>query len=207
MQRICYFPLLLLLLSACQPQLETVESCDEIGFCHRFQTDPKTGLQQGLSELFNPAGQVVEIANYIDGQLDGRLLRFNDRGDTLTVETYVNGQFEGPFRLFNEEEGYLRQVGQYINGAMNGQWKAYHANGQIAESVTFVDNQEEGPFKEWHPNGQRKAIGTYLEGDNEHGELWLYAENGELERLMDCNRGHCSSVWKIGDPGPVPQKD
>ena len=208
MQRLSYFPILLLLLLACgATELETVESCDEIGFCQRYQTDPETGQKQGRFELTNPAGQLVEISNYVDDQLDGELIRFNDQGDTLTVETYENGQFEGPFRLYNEEEGYLRQVGQYIDGAMNGKWEAYHPNGQIAERVTFVNNQEDGPFEEWHPNGQRKASGTYLEGDNEHGELWLYAENGELERLMDCNRGYCSTVWKTGDPGPIPQKD
>ena len=46
-----------------------------------------------------------------------------------------------------------------------------------------------------YKNGKTKATGTYLEGDNEHGELKLFDENGELTKKMNCNRGACRTTW------------
>ncbi|MEM6395479.1 MAG: toxin-antitoxin system YwqK family antitoxin [Bacteroidota bacterium] len=203
------FPALitLIILSSCGSNLSQVEDCDEQGYCERYFVDSETGLRQGKYEVIGPNGKVQEVANYTDGQLDGIRAVFASTGDTVQVETYENGQFSGPFRLYETEEGYLRQSGQYVNGVMSGSWYVYHPNGQVSEEVTFADNQEQGPFKEWYASGQLKAEGFYLDGDNEHGELWIYAENGDLERLMDCSHGVCSSLWRQGDPGPVPQKD
>ena len=41
-----------------------------------------------------------------------------------------------------------------------------------------------------------KAEGTYIDGDNEQGELKLYDEQGELEKIMQCERGICHTTWK-----------
>ena len=40
-----------------------------------------------------------------------------------------------------------------------------------------------------------KAAGNYLAGDNEHGELKLFDENGELIKKMNCNNGLCQTSW------------
>lgn len=195
------------LLWSCGSGLDQVEDCDDQGYCERFQINTETGLREGKYEMLDPDGKIQEVAFYQGGELDGIRAVFDTKGDTIQVETYEQGQFSGPFRLYNTEEDYLRQSGQYIDGAMSGTWYVYHANGQVAEEVVFADNLEQGPFKEWYASGQLKAEGFYLDGDNEHGQLWLYAENGDLERLMDCTHGVCNSRWRQGDPGPAPQKD
>ncbi|MEM6877325.1 MAG: hypothetical protein AAF544_02105 [Bacteroidota bacterium] len=207
LSRLIFLLALITSIWSCDSSPNHVEDCDDQGYCERFQIDKETGLREGKYELVDPEGKVQEVAFYEGGELNGIRAVFDGNGDTIQVETYENGQFSGPFRLYNTEEDYLRQSGQYIDGAMAGTWYVYHANGQLAEEVSFEDNLEQGPFKEWHPNGQLKAEGFYLDGDNEHGELWLYAENGDLERLMDCTNGVCHSRWRQGDPGPAPQKD
>ena len=79
---------------------------------------------------------------------------------------------------------------------MTGKWKKYYESGALFEEVTFSDNKENGPFIEYYENGNLKAEGEYLEGDNEHGLLSLYNEKGELERKMECQKGICKTIWK-----------
>ena len=79
---------------------------------------------------------------------------------------------------------------------MQGIWKKYYESGKLMESVTMRDNEENGPFVEYWENGNLKAEGAYLDGDNEDGELKLYDEHGELEKTMQCERGMCYTTWK-----------
>ena len=65
------------------------------------------------------------------------------------------------------------------------------------EQVTFVNNTENGPFQEFYPSGQVKVEGEYLNGDNEHGVLKFYNEDGVLTKTMDCNQGMCKTTWKL----------
>lgn len=67
------------------------------------------------------------------------------------------------------------------------------------EEVMFADNEENGPFTEYHKNGSLKAEGNYLNGDNEHGLLKLYNEEGELVRKMQCDSGICQTTWVSPD--------
>ena len=59
----------------------------------------------------------------------------------------------------------------------------------------MVQNEENGPFKEYHLNGNLKAVGNYLNGPNEDGNLKVYDENGDLEREMECTAGICHSIF------------
>jgi antitoxin component YwqK of YwqJK toxin-antitoxin module len=87
----------------------------------------------------------------------------------------------------------------YKDGAMEGPWKRYYPSGQLMETVQFSNNEENGPFVEYYENGNLKAEGQYYHGDNEHGLLKLYAENGELIRKMECDSGRCRTIWKHKD--------
>jgi len=74
-------------------------------------------------------------------------------------------------------------------------WKRYYDSGELMEIVNFVENEENGPFVEYYKNGNKKATGNYLDGDNEHGELELFDEQGELIKKMNCNKGICRTSW------------
>ena len=119
---------------------------------------------------------------------------YHANGDTLLVETYANGAFEGAYRQYYEN-GILQLQGQFVNNMATGEWRQYYDSGELMEIVTFAENAENGPFSEYFPNGNLKAEGAYLNGDNEHGELKLYNEQGVLVRKMDCDEGVCRTVW------------
>ncbi len=181
------------------PGTTLAESVDDYGYTARYQQMPD-GTRHGRYKLFNSQGQLYELAEYRHGMLHGARVLFQESGDTLSVEHYVNDAFEGPFRAFYPS-GQLELAGSYTDNRMEGVWRRYYENGRLMEEVTFFDNKENGPFVEYHPNGKRKAEGTYLDGDNEHGTLLLYDENGKLERRMECDRGICRTQWQASEGG------
>ncbi len=189
------FILALVLSQACRREapLEPVETQDEYGYTEKYFRRQSDYAKEGWLRKFNPQNRKVEEAHYRNDTLDGLRILYYDNGDTMTVETYRNGSFEGPFRAYHENRQ-LKTEGVYKANAMTGIWKSYYPNGVLRESVTFRDNAENGPFIEYHPNGKLKAQGAYLDGDNEHGELKIYDENGALQRTMMCNMGVCRTI-------------
>jgi antitoxin component YwqK of YwqJK toxin-antitoxin module len=194
---------LLTLLYACGDGLEKKETTDALGFKTVSQFDPETGQQQGITRQYDPQGNLVAEEHYLNNELHGTRLLYAPDGTVLVEENYQNGAFAGPYSLF-DEEGQLSLRGEYIDGKMAGAWTAYYPDGTVKEVVTFADNNENGPFREWYENGQPKASGSYLDGDKEHGTLHLYTEEGELRRVMECNRGMCKTTWEPGNPGDPP---
>ncbi len=187
--------LVIFLLIGCKPTIETIEVEDEAGnVVEKYERRIADNMRHGLYQMFDENGKVVELSIYQNDSLHGKRTMFFENGQPQYVENYVNGKFDDDYSSFYEN-GQLKLNGKYTNGAMNGEWKGYHENGQLKEVVQFVENQENGSFVEYHPNGKLAAEGTYLNGDNEHGELKLYDENGVLNKKMNCDKGVCRTAW------------
>ncbi len=192
-KNICW--LFLISLTACSPKTKIIEVQNEAGvIIERYVQNTTTNQKEGKSELFDDNGELLETAFYKNGQLDGKRTLYHINGEIQAIEPYENGVFKGDFQTFYENKQ-LELTGKYVNGTMNGEWKRYYDSGELMEVVTFVNNEENGPFVEYYRNGKMKATGTYLEGDNEHGELQLFDEYGELTKKMNCNRGACRTTW------------
>ncbi len=187
--------LAIFLLIGCKPTIETIEVEDEAGnVVEKYERRIDNNMRHGLYQMFDENGKIVELSLYQNDTLHGKRTMFYENGQPQYVENYINGKFDDDYSAFYEN-GQLKLNGKYTNGAMNGEWKGYHENGQLKEIVQFVENEENGPFVEYHPNGKLAAEGTYLNGDNEHGELKLYDENGILNKKMNCEKGVCRTAW------------
>ena len=196
LQRFSLFILSLSFFAACSSSaLEEVEQTTAYGYIEKFSRNKDDFAKQGRYERLTEKGQLVEEAFFTNDTLNGIRILYSEKGDTQVVESYKMGVFDGPFRSFNED-GSLSQVGNYVNNEMKGSWEKYYANGQLMEVVQFENNNENGPFIEYYENGNLKAEGAYLGGDNEHGELKLYDESGQLIRKMNCENGICRTFWK-----------
>lgn len=193
-----------LFLYACGDGLETKEETDALGFRLEYKVDPETGLKQGPQRQFDPQGRLTIEENYLDGMLEGKRSIYTPAGRVIVEENYKAGEFDGDYIAY-DSTGVISGKGQYIDGAMNRAWYRFYPNGKVKEVVTFVDNSESGPFREWYENGEPKASGEYINGDNEHGILHLYAETGGLERVMNCDEGVCRTVWTPDSTGVAPQ--
>ena len=182
----------ILLLTGCS-QHETVEE-EAFGLLERYQVHRKTGLKDGDFRKFQLDGTLIEHARYRDGKLHGERIIYYPSGSQEIVEQYVDGVLDGTFRSYYDGD-LLEMEGPYVAGVMVGEWRRYYKNGQLMEVVTFADNEENGPFVEYHENGNLKAEGQYYNGDNEHGLLKLYDEQGVLARRMECDSGICHTIW------------
>jgi len=190
------FFLLLFFCIACGPNLKTIEVHNDAGqITESYTQDPDTELKEGKSYLYYEDGSVQTESDYKQGKLDGERKLFDANGQIEVIERYKAGQFEGVFHSYYNN-GQLKLEGVYSNNEMGGSWKRYYESGALMEEVTFKHNEENGPFLEYYENGNLKAKGAYLEGDNEHGELKLFDEQGELVKTMECQVGRCVTTWK-----------
>ena len=196
--------ILLLFLGACKDQpgstaasgnLESVEAKDAYGYLEKFTRDRETFAREGGYQRLDSLGRLLEEANFRRDTLDGLRILYYESGDTQVVEHYEMGNFVGAYRAFYPN-GQLEIEGNYEFNSMEGPWRRYYESGALMEIVTFADNEENGAFYEYYENGNSKAEGTYLNGDNEHGLLKLFDEEGELIKTMNCEKGICRTVWK-----------
>ncbi len=196
--------LLTLLQTACQPNMETVENRDANGRLERFQRRKKDFAKEGLYQRFHEDGHLIEEAHYVNDSLDGERKFFYPNGAVESIEHYRRGIIHGPYQKFYES-GQLEIEQAYVDGVLQGLSTAWYKNGVVKEKVTLRDNEENGPFTEWFENGRLKAEGNYVDGDNEDGTLKLYDTLGQLERILECQRGVCHTTWV--KEGAAPQQD
>lgn len=184
----------LLILSACQDQLEPVENTnEEQEFTESYQVVKGSNTKQGPYVKKTLDGKLLEESNYQQGLLEGQQ-KLYDKDVLYSISNYVEGKLEGLYQTFYKE-GQINVEGEYVQDVMSGKWKRYYPSGDLMEVVHFENNEENGPFVEFYPNGNIKAEGSYLNGDNEHGELFLYDINGILIKKMNCVEGRCSTTW------------
>ncbi|HLF65803.1 MAG TPA: toxin-antitoxin system YwqK family antitoxin [Saprospiraceae bacterium] len=173
-------------------RVKTVEDRDG-NMIDRYTVD-KEGRRHGEFRRYFGKDTLAEVSTYVHGLLHGPRTIYNQQGTPEIVENYVKDTLDGPYKVYYEN-GDVKIEGEYVDGTMLGIWKRYYPGGRILEEVTYSDNVENGPFTEYHENGKLRAKGQYLEGDFEHDTLYLFDENGVLERKMLCDRGVCKTLW------------
>lgn len=179
---------------ACQSDIETIEAKNEYGQLERFERRKTDFAKAGLYQRFHQDGHLVEEAHFVNDTLHGERKFFFPNGKVERIEHHQHGVMHGKYEQFYES-GQLQLAQEFVNGVLEGISTAWFPNGQKKETVTLRNNEENGPFKEWYANGRQKAEGNYLEGDNEHGTLKLYDTLGQLERVLECQRGACQTTW------------
>lgn len=196
MRIFCSFLLTLLLFSACQSKYEVVEILDDNGrLSERFEMRRADSVKNGVYERFFSNGTVSERMTYIDGVLQGEHTYFYDNGQVDEIQIHKDGKLNGMYKKYYKN-GQLKLELPYVEDVISGEGKGYYENGQVKEVVSFQANQENGAFTEYHENGNLKAIGSYIDGDYEQDTLKLFDTSGALERIMFCNSGRCSTLWK-----------
>lgn len=185
-----------LLLSSCARE-KYVEVKDSSGkLTERYQID-KDSVKNGIYESYNYEGNILEKSMYKDGIQEGLRTIYHSNGKVEKEELYKHGLLNGLYKVYYDT-GELMIESQYTNNEMQGQLKKYYPSGQLMEVVTFVDDLENGKFEEYWENGNKKWEGSYLNGDNEYGELLKYNEEGTLIRKLNCDSlAVCRTFWLL----------
>ena len=84
-------------------------------------------------------------------------------------------------------------MGYYRQDKMIGDWNYYFQNQQLKEIVRFKDNEENGHFVEYYKNGKVKVRGNYYRGDQRHGLIEFFNQEGKLTKVMNCLFGDCKT--------------
>lgn len=186
---------ILITLVGCTRKKSSITVTNEQGdITEIYEINKKDSTKQGDYLMFADSGDTIVWAQYSNGILNGERRVYFENGNPQVIEHYENGIHQGLYQAFFED-GKVELQGNYVNGNMEGEWRGFYDNGQLKEVVQFRASNENGAFTEYHPNGNLKAKGAYIDGDNEHGLLELYDEDGTLERKMDCNKGRCYTIW------------
>ncbi len=198
---------LIAVITACQsgpkgpPGTRKVTQEGDFGEREVFFVDKDSGEQHGPYLRYSATDTLLEEARFVDGTLQGERKLYYPNGTIQIVEHYEGGLFHGLYQTYYPN-GTLKLEGEYVNNKMEGIWKGYYETGELFEEVTFEDNLENGPFTEYFKSGVVEVKGTYLDGDNEDGELLFYDEEGELIKSMNCDRGLCRTTWTAASGEP-----
>jgi len=184
------FPIVIV---GCAKGKSVVETDPDLGYKTTYTVERETGMHNGPYTKTDSTGLLLEKGNYSMGVQEGVRELYYPDGKVKIRERYKKGKMDDLYELFFPD-GRHELKGYYVDGAMYGLWKKYDQEGHLLEEVNMINNEEMGPFKEYFPNGNIQAEGTYLHGPNEDGRLKLYEESGQLQKEMLCYAGRCYTI-------------
>ena len=118
----------------------------------------------------------MTVANYEDGDLEGRYIDYDEEGNALTTGQYEAGYEEGVWMFRN---GTSYETGRYSGGLRDGVWKSWFEPGKLASEIQYADDMMDGKYVLYWENGNIRLTGKYENGLQE-GIWQLYDEEGIL---------------------------
>ncbi len=170
-----------LLLNCKQEKTKKIEKKSQNGDTELYSVlKADTNKKDGLYVRISPKGDTLERIQYSDGNIEGQRVLYYPNGQISIVENYIQNQYNGPYQSFYED-GAPRQFGTFKDGQFDGELKTYYKEpaGRLKESVFMSNGVENGPFKQYYPDGQTEAEGTYTNGLKE-GSFKEYHTNGNI---------------------------
>lgn len=178
----------------------------------------------GIWKEFYPSGIVKKEVYYFDDAMDGYLKEYTPKGNLISATKYVKGVLQTNVpelaKLDTKTEyyqgGFIKSIGTYKNGLPEGAHRQFSPDGKVVgakmyaegiltgEGIIDTAGRQQGPWKEYHPNGQLKSKGEYL-NSKRIGEWVYYFPNGKMEQIGKFdNKGRAQGVWKWYYPCPDP---
>ncbi len=159
----------------------------------------KDGLENGISNVYDITGLIIEIITYKKGFVTNR-----DK-----INRYDNKQQRhGKWKFFHDD-GSLNIVGTYKHGLKHGYFKEYDKDGSLIEAAKYVNGEKQINVSElqvldlkteYYPSGKIKIKATYKD-DKPEGVWREYDEEGEIERSFIYKNGVVIGEGIITDKG------
>ncbi|WP_368873287.1 toxin-antitoxin system YwqK family antitoxin [Shewanella algae] len=120
-------------------------------------------------------GQLLQLAHYRHGQLEGEYQTYNEKGELQAKGNYSQDKRHGQWQY---QEPYETQVslwqGEYHHGKKVGTWLAHSAAGyELGREQYDAKGQEQGSFYYFTEDGLLKKVARYQDG-KEHGDTVSY---------------------------------
>jgi antitoxin component YwqK of YwqJK toxin-antitoxin module len=173
------------------------------------------GHKDGLWQTFYANGEVKWEGTYVDGKRDGYFKTYTDAGSLITIDKYINDvlQTDAPelakldVKKTYFSDGRVQSEGPVKNDLPVGVHRQYNEDGQVvkaeiydsgrvmAEGVLDTSGIQQGEWKEFHENGQLKAIGKYLNGVKVGQWKYYYANTKVFEIGKYDQSGRQQGKW------------
>ena len=174
------------------------------------------GLKQGTWKEFYPTGVIKTEVNYTDDKMNGYFKEYNTKGSLVNTTKYTMGviQTNAPelakidVQTSYYDNGAVKFTATYKDGVAEGIQREFSPEGKVINAKVFVEGvmtgegiidtagRMEGPWKEYHPNGQLKSQGEYL-NSKRIGEWVFYYPNGKIEQKGKYDKkGKAQGPWK-----------
>ena len=187
---------LFIIFCSCNDRLTTVVEELQPGVTYKsYQVDRDSLIQGEYLVYFEDGTSLFERSFYKDNILHGKRTLYYPNGNIEVIENYLDGVLTDTLIVLFENGNIQRKV-PYIDGAINGVLTSFYPSGVIKEKVVFQNNLENGPFEEFYANGNIMWKGSFLNGDNEFGDLLHFDSLGNMDRKLVCDSNAiCTTVW------------
>lgn len=157
------------------------------------------GVRNGTATWYYPNGARFQEIHYVEGQLEGDLIRWSAKGAEVSRKTFKqgrevavktgkfdNGQLRSQFTMLSpalvtdtpDDWARTEFVKYHVNGEQvkQGLSVQFHPNGQKSMEGMFEANEPVGKHSWWHLNGQKSIEGTYRAGKPDGPWTWWHAD-------------------------------
>lgn len=146
------------------------------------------GEYNGLVSIKSPANTFnIFVADYKNGNLDGKAEWFDEEDQLLTRGYYLNSAREGQWKWFFPD-GKVRKITEYKNGQVNGKMLEYYENGQLYSEAPYLNDELNGNLKYYYENGKLDFQANYVD-DLRHGKVISYSPSGDIQQIRYYDRG------------------
>lgn len=182
----------------------------------RINRKDGNNLKQGMWKQFYPTGMLKTEVNYTDDKMNGYLKEYSPKGSLSNTTKYVNGILQNnvpelaklDVKTGYYETGAVKFTATYKDGVAEGIHREFSPEGNVTNAKVYVEGvltgegildtagRQQGHWKEYHPNGQLKSEGEYL-NSKRIGEWVFYHPNGKIEQKGKYDKkGRAQGAWK-----------
>lgn len=137
------------------------------------------------------SGQIKMKGAVRNGSNYGLWEYYYENGNINMVGPIIDSKREGEWN-FHFENGVLKTKGKFSDGKKEGIWNYFNEEGELKAQAFF--KCDVGNYKEFYNNGELKAAGKNIGGQNDN--TWhFYYENGKLKAVGDYDLGKRVGLW------------
>lgn len=189
---------------------------------HRNQTLAKKGQYDNQGREIGEWMEYHQIGSpaaryaYVDGALDGDLVRWHETGEeaergqfqlgkqvgewtTLypsgkikSKRSFVDGLEDGQL-LEYWESGAIGQRGRFVSGKKEGVFESLAEDGTVLQRVEFSADAPVSAYEAWYPSGQRQHVAETKDG-LAHGSETYWFESGQVRARRSWEAGQIVGV-------------
>lgn len=152
----------------------------------------KNGALNGLSTVYYN-GKVREIGHWKNDRQEGLFQIYNEKGILVDDAIFKDGMRNGTTEQFYEKTGVKKVKGEYRDNLKIGEWEQYYESGNLQAKAYYLDDELNGNYKEYYENGNLKLEGKYK--NNLPEEEWrYYSEEKNLLNVVRFKNGMFNGI-------------